>query len=226
MGRAGAAGKMAAVGMAAAAAKVACRRWGWTAVSCGFHRGLCTLLAQKPEKAPRWLPGQCPKDGNGERSFEHHPGSIRSFVGVFGAPFKNAPVPWVPQSRRRRCGGRRGGPGCLGPPCPCWRFALLKDPALPAFPARRRREHSRAFNAMLVSLFLLFSLFSAGCEIVREPPSLDLRGFTVGTVSLWKCIYRSSLSSGFVFSMLPLSENRNHSLIKDTVILNQKVRAL
>ncbi|XP_023614464.1 mycophenolic acid acyl-glucuronide esterase, mitochondrial isoform X3 [Myotis lucifugus] len=47
---------MAGVGMAAAAARGACRRWGCTAVSFGFHRGLCTLLVRKPEKAPGWFP--------------------------------------------------------------------------------------------------------------------------------------------------------------------------
>ncbi|XP_036205699.1 mycophenolic acid acyl-glucuronide esterase, mitochondrial [Myotis myotis] len=47
---------MAGVGMAAAAARGPCRRWGCTAVSFGFHRGLCTLLVRKPEKAPRWFP--------------------------------------------------------------------------------------------------------------------------------------------------------------------------
>ncbi|XP_007469213.1 PREDICTED: mycophenolic acid acyl-glucuronide esterase, mitochondrial [Lipotes vexillifer] len=35
---------------------VPCRRWGWMAVSFGFHRGLSTLLAPKAERAPRWLP--------------------------------------------------------------------------------------------------------------------------------------------------------------------------
>lgn len=54
---AGTAGKMAGVGMAAAAARGPCWRWGCTAVSFGFHRGLCTLFVRKPEKAPRGFPG-------------------------------------------------------------------------------------------------------------------------------------------------------------------------
>ncbi|XP_059953485.1 palmitoyl-protein thioesterase ABHD10, mitochondrial-like [Mesoplodon densirostris] len=36
-------------------AGVRCRRWGWMAVSFGFHCGLSTLLAPKAEQAPRWL---------------------------------------------------------------------------------------------------------------------------------------------------------------------------
>ncbi|XP_058919589.2 LOW QUALITY PROTEIN: palmitoyl-protein thioesterase ABHD10, mitochondrial [Kogia breviceps] len=50
---AGAVGKMARVGLDA---WVPCRRWGWMAVSFGFHRGLSTLLAPKAERAPQWLP--------------------------------------------------------------------------------------------------------------------------------------------------------------------------
>ncbi|KAB0342348.1 hypothetical protein FD754_019274 [Muntiacus muntjak] len=53
--RAGAAGKMAGVGLASAAAWVPCRRWGWAAVTFGFHRGLSTLLARKTERAPQWF---------------------------------------------------------------------------------------------------------------------------------------------------------------------------
>ncbi|XP_054943851.1 LOW QUALITY PROTEIN: palmitoyl-protein thioesterase ABHD10, mitochondrial-like [Physeter macrocephalus] len=37
-------------------AGVPCRRWGWMAISFGFHHGLSTLLAPKAERAPRWLP--------------------------------------------------------------------------------------------------------------------------------------------------------------------------
>ncbi|XP_033288081.1 palmitoyl-protein thioesterase ABHD10, mitochondrial isoform X2 [Orcinus orca] len=50
---AGAVGKMARVGLPS---WVPCRKWGWMAVSFGFHRGLSTLLAPKAERAPRWLP--------------------------------------------------------------------------------------------------------------------------------------------------------------------------
>nr|XP_060149721.1 palmitoyl-protein thioesterase ABHD10, mitochondrial-like [Globicephala melas] len=35
---------------------VPCHRWGWMAVSFGFHCGLSTLLAPKAEPAPQWLP--------------------------------------------------------------------------------------------------------------------------------------------------------------------------
>ena len=68
---AGAAGKMAGVGLAAVAAWVPCRRWGLAAVTFGFHHGLSTLLARKTERAPQWLRGQCPKDWSKTRSFEH-----------------------------------------------------------------------------------------------------------------------------------------------------------
>ncbi|XP_060013007.1 palmitoyl-protein thioesterase ABHD10, mitochondrial-like [Lagenorhynchus albirostris] len=37
-------------------AGVSCHRWGWMAVSFGFHCGLSALLAPKAEAAPRWLP--------------------------------------------------------------------------------------------------------------------------------------------------------------------------
>ncbi|EPY73237.1 mycophenolic acid acyl-glucuronide esterase, mitochondrial precursor [Camelus ferus] len=51
------AGKMAGLGKAVVAAWEPYRRWGWAAVSFGVHRGLGALLARKPERAPRWLPG-------------------------------------------------------------------------------------------------------------------------------------------------------------------------
>ncbi|KAG8509491.1 Mycophenolic acid acyl-glucuronide esterase, mitochondrial [Galemys pyrenaicus] len=47
---------MAGVAMASATTWTPCRRWGWTAVSFGFHRGLSALFAWKPHRAPRWLP--------------------------------------------------------------------------------------------------------------------------------------------------------------------------
>lgn len=68
---AGAAGKMAGVGLAPVAAWVPCRRWGWAAVTLGFHHGLSMLLARKTERAPQWFRGQCPKDWSKTRSFEH-----------------------------------------------------------------------------------------------------------------------------------------------------------
>uniref|UniRef100_A0A8D2CNQ6 Palmitoyl-protein thioesterase ABHD10, mitochondrial n=1 Tax=Sciurus vulgaris TaxID=55149 RepID=A0A8D2CNQ6_SCIVU len=47
---------MAGAGLAAVAAWVPCRSWGWAAVSFGPHRGLSALLPRKPQRAPRWLP--------------------------------------------------------------------------------------------------------------------------------------------------------------------------
>lgn len=57
---AGAAGKMAGAGMAAAAAAAwhPCRRWwAWMAASFGLHRSFSALVARKSEHAPRRLPG-------------------------------------------------------------------------------------------------------------------------------------------------------------------------
>uniref|UniRef100_F7BX91 Palmitoyl-protein thioesterase ABHD10, mitochondrial n=1 Tax=Callithrix jacchus TaxID=9483 RepID=F7BX91_CALJA len=47
---------MAVARTAAVAAWVPCRSWGWAAVAFGPHRGLNTLLAPMPRRAPRWLP--------------------------------------------------------------------------------------------------------------------------------------------------------------------------
>lgn len=85
---AGAVGKMARVGLTS---WVPCRRWGWMAVSFGFHRGLSTLLAPKAERAPRWLPGQCPKGWSRTRTFEH-PGFRQFLCHAFLAPRSEMPL--------------------------------------------------------------------------------------------------------------------------------------
>ncbi|XP_058517852.1 palmitoyl-protein thioesterase ABHD10, mitochondrial isoform X2 [Ochotona princeps] len=47
---------MAGTGLAAVAAWVPRRSWGWAAMSLGPHRDFSTLLARKPPRVPRWLP--------------------------------------------------------------------------------------------------------------------------------------------------------------------------
>ncbi|KAM5280854.1 palmitoyl-protein thioesterase ABHD10, mitochondrial [Ctenodactylus gundi] len=47
---------MAALGSSAVAAWGSCRIWGRASVCSGLHRDLSALLAQKPQRAPRWLP--------------------------------------------------------------------------------------------------------------------------------------------------------------------------
>ncbi|XP_006895418.1 PREDICTED: mycophenolic acid acyl-glucuronide esterase, mitochondrial [Elephantulus edwardii] len=48
---------MAGLRAAAPAAWAPCRSWCSAAASFGLHRGLRALLAQSPERVPRWLPG-------------------------------------------------------------------------------------------------------------------------------------------------------------------------
>ncbi|KAI2530822.1 ABHD10 isoform 2 [Pan troglodytes] len=73
---------MAVARLAAVAAWVPCRSWGWAAVPFGPHRGLSVLLARIPQRAPRWLPGLITQElevqmvtqrkahwGNGEKMF-------------------------------------------------------------------------------------------------------------------------------------------------------------
>ncbi|KAM5335227.1 palmitoyl-protein thioesterase ABHD10, mitochondrial isoform 2-T2 [Glossophaga mutica] len=47
---------MAGVGMVASGPWDLCWRWGLTAVSFGFHRGLSGVLARRSDRVPRWLP--------------------------------------------------------------------------------------------------------------------------------------------------------------------------
>ncbi|XP_036911238.1 palmitoyl-protein thioesterase ABHD10, mitochondrial isoform X1 [Sturnira hondurensis] len=47
---------MAGVGMVATGTRDLCKRWGLTAVSFGFHRGLSAVLARRSDRVPRRLP--------------------------------------------------------------------------------------------------------------------------------------------------------------------------
>lgn len=95
--------KMAVARLAAVAAWVPYRSWGWAAAPVGPHRGLGALLALIPQRAPRWLPGQCPKGGSRMRSFERL--GFRQFLCLCGASLAPGskmlfPLSQHPSSRR------------------------------------------------------------------------------------------------------------------------------